>query len=208
MKWLFAVLILLLLAGCQAPAIDLEPVTEEQEIEETLEETIEEVDTAPYYNFTEGDPQEILGRTITVNKIDEAPLVDLSVGAAELSFKETKSEEIIGGLRIFIQVLNYDAGNVAENYVTLKIEELVLGEGEYILKKGERQTIGNRDIQLKESRMDGTIEVYVYDSGAYTGEDGRIQRGETVELNGVLIKNLKNYYKVSQYAWIQVQAVQ
>ncbi len=210
MKKLISLLILVFLVGCTAPQVELEEVVEESIIEElpevvVVEEPvlIEVKETGPYYDFYDGDTQEILGHSITLTKIYLYPEISLTVDNTETSIKETKNEEIIGNLKILIQEI-HDV-YLEEKYVTLKIEELNLGENEYIAVKGERVTIGDKDLVLEESRTNGYIQVSIYDKGTLIGETESLKRGESLSIYGLTVTNLKNYYKVNQYAWLIVE---
>ncbi len=205
MKKLISLLILVFLVGCTAPQIELEEVTNESiitEIPVVVEEPVT-IETDQYYNFYEGDTQEILGHSITLNTIHINPQIDLTVDYTEASIIETKNEEIIEGLKISIQKIN-DVYR-QEKYVTLKIEELNLGKKEYIINKGESITVGNREIVLEDSKVSGYIQVSVYNKGTLIGDTENIKRGESILINELTITNLKNYYKVNQYAWIIVE---
>jgi len=210
MKKLMSLLILVFLVGCTAPQVELEEVIDESIIEELPEVVVEEEpiiieieETSPYYDFYEGDTQEILGHSITLNKIHLNPEITLTVESTETSIKETKNEEIIEGLKILIQEIHDEYQQ--DKYVTLKIEELVLGENEYIAVKGERINIGDKDLILEESRTNGYIYVSVYNKGTLIGETESLKRGESSSIYGLTVTNLKNYYKTKQYAWVIVE---
>ena len=151
MKKLIALLFVVFLVGCTAPQVELEEVTNDSIIEELPEVIVEEepviveeAETGPYYTFYEGDNKEILGHSITLTKIHLNPEITLTIDGTETSLKETKNEEIIDDMKILIQEI-HDV-YLEEKYITLKVEELVLGENEYILRKNERITIGDKDL--------------------------------------------------------------
>ena len=201
MKRILSLFILLLLAGCTAPQIELQEVTNESVVEELPAITDEEItlDTAPYYNFSEGESQEILGHEVTLTKIHINPEVDLLIDGEEGSLIETKNEEIFDDLRVSINYI-YDVYQ-QEKYVTLKIEPLILEENQYIIRKAESITVGTKEVTLDESRADGSIRVTIHDKGTKVGVDEeRIIRGETKEIYGLSLTNNKNYYKINQYA--------
>lgn len=208
MKKIIAIVMLLFLAGCTAPQVELEEVTNDSIIEE-LPQVIEEEpivveeepkETGPYYTFYEGDTQEILGHTITLDTIHLNPQVTITVDGEETTLKETKSEEIIDNLKMMIWEI-HDVYQ-EEKYISLKIEELQLEDNQYILRKGQRVTVGDKDLILEESRTNGYIQISVYNEGSSIGETESLKKGESVEIYGVTITNVKNYYKVNQYAWV------
>lgn len=208
MKKLFAIFLLLLLAGCTGPKVELQEVTNESIITEIPEIVVgEEQDTAPYYNLTEGETKEILGSTITLTDIQSGPRIDMVVDGKELSIENTKSEELSGDLSILIQnvIYFYDEQHKQQRRVILKIEQFQLAENEYILQRGQRTSIGNKDIILEESKADGSIKVTVNDKGRNTGESETIKHSETVYIYGMTITNVKNYYKTNQYTLISVE---
>ncbi|HIJ05159.1 MAG TPA: hypothetical protein HA370_03545 [Nanoarchaeota archaeon] len=203
MKKVIAILLLLFLVGCSAPKVELEAVTNDSIIEELPEVIETEEISAPYYDFYEGDTKEILGKSITLEKIYLNPQIDITVGDTETGIKETKTEEIIEDVKIMIWEIqdNYQE----EKYVTLKIEKLELGENEYIIQKNEKRTIGTKDILLEESRTNGYIQVTVFNKGTSIGDTESVKHGESVEINEVTVTNLKNYYKIEQYAWVTIE---
>src|SRR3989338_3086812 len=101
MKKVFSIFLLILLAGCSGPQIELQEVTNESiitdipEIIEVTEETVEE-DIAPYYTFSEEESKEVLGSTVTMVKISQGPEIEIKVDDKETIIKDTKSEEIVG----------------------------------------------------------------------------------------------------------------
>ncbi|MDP3727844.1 MAG: hypothetical protein Q8R18_00150 [bacterium] len=205
MKTLIAIFLLLFVVACSAPKIELEEVTNDSIIGELPEiiEVVTEETSAPYYDFYEGDTREILGHSITLEKIYLNPQVDITVDNTEAGVKETKSEEIIEDLKITIWKINNNYQE--EKYVTFKIEALELGENEYIIQQNEKRTIGSKDIFLEESRTNGYIQVSVYNKGTLIGETKNVKSGESLEVYGVTVTNLKNYYKVEQYAWLMIE---
>ncbi len=205
MKKIFAIFLLIILAGCTAPQVNLEEVTDESLVDEDSDTTNKEEtsETAPFYNLTEGQTIEVLGHEISLTKIYPNPEVDIIIDNQETKLKETKNEEIIDDLKIMIYLI-HDV-YLQEKYVTLKIEKLELGENEYILQKGERITIGNQDVVLESSQTDGYIQVSVFNKGTIIGETEEIKRGASLEIEGLTITNLKNYYKVEQYAWVTIE---
>ena len=203
MKTIILLVIIVLLAGCTAPQVELEEVTESDTEEVSDLITEEDLDTSPYYNLSEGETIVVLGHEISLTKIYPNPEVDIIVDNKETKIKETKNEEIIDDLRMMIYFIHDEY--LQEKYVTLKIENLELGENEYILHKGERLTLGSQDIVLESSKTDGYIQVSVFNKGTIIGETKEIKREETLEVNGISITNLKNYYKVEQYAWLIIE---
>ena len=180
------------------PATPEEGEPEEGEQEET------EGDTAPYDNFTEGETKDLLGHTITVTKIYTTPQIDIEVDGFSTSIKETKTEEIIKGLKIAVQVFEYDYSATGNTFITLKIEELLLGENEYLVEKGAPVVVGDKEVYLDESRYDGAIYVSVYDKGEKTGDKEKIRSGETKEVYGLTITNTQNYFRVRHYAILEI----
>ena len=205
MKKLFVIFLLLLLAGCTAPKVELQEITNESIITEIPEVNIEQ-DTAPYYNFTEGETKTLLGSTITVIDIESGPKVDLIVDGEEVTIKDTKSEELSGDLSIFIQniIYSYDEQNKLQKAVTLRVEQFDLAANEYLIQKGVRTNVGEKDIVLESSRSD-SIEITVYDKGRNSGDFEEVKHGESLYIYGITVTNEKNYYKTSQYAIISVE---
>lgn len=201
-KYILLIFLFIFITACTNSQQTLKEVNNTQEI--VISENIIE-DTAPYYNFTQGETRDILGNKIIVNNIYQKAMVDLSVNGDRIQITNTKSEEIIDGLKMQIQVFHYNQKDPLDTYVTLKIEELELQDNEYLIKQNQRQTINNKDVILELSRGDGKITVSVYDKGTIIGDTKSIQPGETAEIYGLKITNEKSYYKITQYALITVE---
>jgi len=203
--------LLSLLVSCTSEPATLTELTGSTVIEEAVLEEEEALSEEPqtatvqYYDFTEGETREVFGHTITVTTISTSAMIDILVDNDATSIKETKSEEIVGRLKISIEAFDYGYAPKGETFVTMKFEELELEDNELIIEKGVRQTVGNKDILLESSRTDGAIYVSVYGKGTTIGDTQKIHTGETVEVYGLKITNIKNYYKVRQYAWVLVE---
>ena len=195
-------LLFLLLAGCSTETIILEEISNVDITGMTVAEPTEE-DTVPYYDFTEGETKTILGRSITISDIQQTPEVILLVDEVSGKLLETKKEEIVNYLRISINKI--DLTDINNQKVTLKIEDIHIENNQYILTKNTKTTIRNKDVFLTESRSSGNIEVTIYDKGTTKGDETRIASGETVEIYGLTITNIENYYRISQYALVSVQ---
>lgn len=208
MKKAFILFVVLLLAGCTAPKVELQEVTNDSvvvDLPEITEPTIQDI--PPNYNFTEGESKEILGFTVKVVSIKQGPEVDLLIDGQEITVKDTKSEELSNGLSIWIQevIYSYNEQNKLQKAVILKIEQYELGVNEYIITQDQRLTVRDKDIILEKSRSDGSIDVTVDDKGRNSGETEKIAHGESLEIYGVTITNIKNYYKSTQYALVSVE---
>jgi len=202
MKKMILALLFLILAGCNSETIILEEISNIDITGMTVAEPTEE-DTAPYYDFTEGETKTILGRDITISDIQQTPEIYLLVDGVSGKLLETKKEEIVNYLRISINKI--DLTDINNKKVTLKIEDINIENNQYVLIKNTKTTIENRDIILTESRSNGNIEVTVYETNTNKGDDAQIASGETVEIYGLTITNIENYYRISQYALISVQ---
>lgn len=205
MKKIIIILLLLLIAGCTTKTIVLEEVQTNPITAMTVAEPSVEAkkDTAPYYEFAEDETKIILGHEITLTDVALEPEVLVEIDNIEGKLIETKNEEIINGIRIYIERLN--RSDINNPKATLMIEELKLTDNQYIIPKYVRVEIENKDVVLIDSKNTKHIYVSVFNMNDMQSEDGYIAQGETVELNGLLITNLKNYYKVNQYALIEAQ---
>lgn len=204
MKKIILALMLLLIAGCTTETAVLEEIQESPITAMTVAEIpVLEEDTSPYYTFTEGETKIIDDHKITLTEITLEPKVFVEVDGIEGSLVETKNEEIINEVKIYIDKI--DRTDINNPIITLKIEELNLEDNQYILIKNTRVRIENKDVILLNSKSSGHISIMVYDKNDIKGEDGTLAKGETLELNSLSITNLKNYYKVSQYAIVEVQ---
>jgi len=73
------------------------------------------------------------------------------------------------------------------------------------LTQNQKISIEDKDVILTESKSSGNIYVTVYDKGTIKGDEAIIASGETVEVYGLTITNIENYYRNSQYALIFAQ---
>ena len=201
MKKIILALILLLITGCSTETVILEEISDNLITGEVVAEFIE--DTALDYDFIEGETKIILGKTITVSDIQQKPEVTLLVDGVSGKLLETKNQEIINYMKISINKV--DLSDINNKKVTLKIEELNLENNEYIITQNQKISIEDKDVILTESKSSGKIYVTVYDKGTIKGDEAIIASGETVEVYGLTITNIENYYRNSQYALIFAQ---
>ena len=201
MKKIILALILLLITGCSTETVILEEISDNLITGEVVAEFIE--DTALDYDFIEGETKIILGKTITVSDIQQKPEVTLLIDGVSGKLLETKNQEIINYMKISINKV--DLSDINNKKVTLKIEELNLENNEYIITQNQKINVENKDIILTESKSSGKIYITVYDKGTIKGDETIIASGETVEIYGLTITNIENYYRNSQYALIFAQ---
>ena len=201
MKKIILALILLLITGCSTETVILEEISDNLITGEVVAEFIE--DTALDYDFIEGETKIILGKTITVSDIQQKPEVTLLVDGVSGKLLETKNQEIINYMKISINKV--DLSDINNKKVTLKIEELNLENNEYIITQNQKISIEDKDVILTESKSSGKIYITVYDKGTIKGDETIIASGETVEIYGLTITNIENYYRNSQYALIFAQ---
>jgi len=201
MKKIILALILLLITGCSTETVILEEISDNLITGEVVAEFIE--DTALDYDFIEGETKIILGKTITVSDIQQKPEVTLLIDGVSGKLLETKNQEIINYIKISINKV--DLSDINNKKVTLKIEELNLENNEYIITQNQKINVENKDIILTESKSSGKIYITVYDKGTIKGDETIIASGETVEIYGLTITNIENYYRNSQYALIFAQ---
>ena len=201
MKKIILALILLLITGCSTETVILEEISDNLITGEVVAEFIE--DTALDYDFIEGETKIILGKTITVSDIQQKPEATLLVDGVSGKLLETKNQEIINYMKISINKV--DLSDINNKKVTLKIEELNLENNEYIITQNQKINVENKDIILTESKSSGKIYITVYDKGTIKGDETIIASGETVEIYGLTITNIENYYRNSQYALIFAQ---
>ena len=201
MKKIILALILLLITGCSTETVILEEISDNLITGEVVAEFIE--DTALDYDFIEGETKIILGKTITVSDIQQKPEVTLLVDGVSGKLLETKNQEIINYIKISINKV--DLSDINNKKVTLKIEELNLENNEYIITQNQKISIEDKDVILTESKSSGKIYITVYDKGTIKGDETIIASGETVEVYGLTITNIENYYRNSQYALIFAQ---
>jgi hypothetical protein len=201
MKNTIIALLLLLLAGCTTETVVLEEVESTSITALTVAELPVEVeDIAPYYDFDEGETKIILGHEITLIDISLEPKVLVEVDNIKGKLIETKNEEIINTMKISIERL--DKTDINNPKATLKIEELDLEANQYIIQRNVRVQIEDKDVVLIDSKSSGHISVMVYDRNDMKSEEETLAKGESLEINSLTITNLKNYYKVNQYALI------
>lgn len=197
-KLILLLILLLIITSCSPAATQLEEINETEEV---TEETIETPE--PYYNFSERESQEILSKTITLNKIYTTAQIDLTVDNTETTIKNTGVEEIIENLKITMISTNH---GFKESYVIIKIEPLKLDDKQYLLKQNEIERINGKYIKLDESKSNGNIELTIYNSASSSsGSSITLKHDQTEELNGLTFTNVKNYYTVKQYAIIKIE---
>jgi hypothetical protein len=198
-KRFFVLSLLILLTACSSNIQEL------QEVNQT-ETTIILDDSElqkPYYNLTSGQIQEILGKSVTINKIYSTGEIDLTVDNTKTSIKETGSEEIINNLWI---TMISKSGILKETSVILKIEPVILDDNQYLLEKNVLTKIQGKWFSISESKSNGNIQLIVYNSqDSKSSESYGLKHGETININGLSVTNVRNFYKVNQYAILEIK---
>lgn len=184
-----------------------EEIQEEQPEEEQVEEIqeIENQTVSNQYKLVYGETINVDGMAVKVNKFDTNAHLLLDIDGQIKELKETKTKEIY--FNHYFSMIDYHyTGNSQTNYVILEITPLNLEENQYLLYKGVilKNKLG-KDIKLEEVQPDGYIRVTVCDTGTVLCEQFvNIYKGKTEEVFGLNVKNINHYWKVTQYALIEI----
>ncbi|MDP2906464.1 MAG: hypothetical protein Q8O03_00840 [Nanoarchaeota archaeon] len=187
-----------------------ETAPDAESVEPPREEIIEEPKIgapkelpAGEYLLTLGDSIQFEGKTITLIGVENLPRVKgiYSVDGVERDVYGTKEMELVNGIKITnLQYLNLENGFV------LKLEKLVLGEGEYLIDTRKDLTVKGKTLVLEDVKDDGEIILHVLGNGI----EGKllIDEEETEEVAGLKITNLYGFpsgFKLDRLAIIKVQ---
>ena len=189
-------------------------IEEGEDIEEEIVEVPEETEYPEQIDETDPFEHKIkYGETITVRDMDiklvgltSTGTITFELDGEEKKLEGTKNEEIYNNFYFSNIEYNY-VGEIPESYVILKITDFELNEHEYLLYKDKTINVNAKDITLETSKsdQDGYIQVTVCDEGTikcveYEG----IYKGTTEIVRGLSITNIKNYYRVNQYAIVKI----
>ena len=187
---------------------ELVPSVDEEEIPVEVEEEIIG-DNLPenQYKISLGETAVIDGMLVSINEIGSSAEVILDIDGVESKLKETKSKEIYNDYYFSTQEYNYK-GDSVETYVIIEVTPVVLEENQYLLRRSRTQTILEKEITLDDSKSDGYIVVSVCDEGtSFCEDDESIALSVTEEVQGINIKPVEQYYKVYQYAILEITSI-
>lgn len=166
-----------------------------------------EVQVGQELGITEYDLR--VGGTITVdNKVvrlesfDSGPVTVFDVDGTKREMTETQDPQIINGLEVTLQKFKYDASDMDNNYVHVKILKYVPKEDEYLFYLNDVKKILDYNVELLDIQKDGTIVVMVDNAN-----QKRIMEGKTELVNTLYISNVRPNHRAigsERYAIVKV----
>jgi hypothetical protein len=175
---------------------DLEDeIVEEEEVIEVMDESVDGL-----YTLTVGETKTILGAEIYFDNIlNLANEVRLFVDGESVKILETKKEEIASDLEISVNVFDFK-----DDMVTFKIIPLELEENQFLVRKGTPLEYDGKEIAITDSKSTDHIVIKVNTAGESDDISDIIYKGRSETVNGIKIKNVKNYYINTNYAIIEI----
>jgi len=185
------------------PSVDEEEILVEEEEEVIIGDDLPE----NQYKISLGETDIIEGMTISISEIGSSAEVILSIDGVESKLKETKAKEIYNDYYFSTQEYNYK-GDSDETYVIIEVTPLILEEDQYLIRRSETINVLEKDITLDDSKSDGYIVLTVCDEGTRFCEDlESIAKGKTEEVRGINIQPIEHYYRVYQYAILEITSL-
>jgi hypothetical protein len=183
----------------------LEPPREE--IPTTTEQTPETPQTTNELKITLGKSIQFDGKTVTLVGVENLPRLKgiYDVDGVEREVYDTKDTELVNGIKI----TNLKYFNL-ENGFLIKLEKLVLGEGEYLINTRNDLTIEGKTFSLYDVTESEDVRKIILHITGTDVESGKLilEEGETETFAGLKITNLYAFpsgFKLDRQAIIQVQ---
>ena len=193
-------------------SIMIDTTQEKDSTKENIDTAEEEVSTSEepnsegLYTLKEGQTVTVDGKAVTVTLIDQPSHVEVDVDGVEGTIENTKQEEIINELRFNINKFDFKSDGITTQ-IFVNITPIVLEDNQYVLYKNEEVTIGDRLVTLLDSRETGHVDIKVSELKHINSMDDTIKLGETKEINGLKITILERFYKIKDYAVVEVERV-
>ncbi|MFH1972972.1 MAG: hypothetical protein ABIJ18_05865 [archaeon] len=200
----------------EVPTVE-EPVVEE--VEEAPAEVVEEPEEVPIdveplpegqYLFNYGEPRTIEGMDIAITYMDSTAFVKFTIDGVEYVLKETKARQVYNNYYFSLWSYDYKGSKSSDTEIILEIVPFELGENQYLIEKGVWANIGINDIKLEESNSNDYIKVSLCEAGSklYCSSQTEIAEGKSKEIREQLVKNVNGFYRVSQYAIVEVTDIE
>lgn len=187
---------------------DAEPVEQQkEEVTAITEQTTEIPQTTNEFKMKLGESVNFDGKTVTLVEVANLPNLrgTYNVDGIERDVYSTKEMELVNGIKI----TNLKYFNL-ENGFLVKLEKLVLGEGEYLMNTREDLTIQGKTFTLGDvTESEDVRKINLIITGPDI-ESGKLilEEGETEIFEGLEITNLYAFpsgYKLDRLAIIKVQ---
>ena len=191
--------------------VEEEIVEEEEEPEPSVdeEEIPVEDDGLPenQYKITYDGTITVEGMNIGINSMGSSAEVTLNIDGIDSILRETKTKEIYNNYYFSLQEYTYK-GSSDESFIIIEVTPFVLEEDQYLIQRSSTLNVLDKDITLDDSKSDGYIVITVCDEGTlFCEEIETILKGDTEEIRGVNIKNVEHFYRVYQYAILEVTEI-
>mgnify|MGYP003967121335 FL=1 len=188
-----------------------EPSVDEEEPEPSVdeEEIPVEDDGLPenQYKITYDGTITVEGMNIGINSMGSSAEVTLNIDGIDSILRETKTKEIYNNYYFSLQEYTYK-GSSDESFIIIEVTPFVLEEDQYLIQRSSTLNVLDKDITLDDSKSDGYIVITVCDEGTlFCEEIETILKGDTEEIRGVNIKNVEHFYRVYQYAILEVTEI-
>ena len=147
------------------------------------------------------------GMNIGINSMGSSAEVTLNIDGIDSILRETKTKEIYNNYYFSLQEYTYK-GSSDESFIIIEVTPFVLEEDQYLIQRSSTLNVLDKDITLDDSKSDGYIVITVCDEGTlFCEEIETILKGDTEEIRGVNIKNVEHFYRVYQYAILEVTEI-
>ncbi|MBS3108579.1 hypothetical protein J4409_01785 [Candidatus Woesearchaeota archaeon] len=210
MKKLIVLFLLVFLISCSVEKQSLTEQPNTEKVEQQLPLQKSELKTKSpsmpsenYYKFYLDNELDFNGNKIKLLDINNEGETTLDINSNKWIMYETDTEDIVYGMKVVVQELNYDYINKTKIYAVVTVERFELKPNEYLIKdKQTMTTINGAKTTLKRVNFDKSI-ILDYNKELSL----RILEGSTLETQGVSITNVKAFPRPitsESYALIKV----
>ncbi len=190
-KWIAFLFLTLLATGC----------IQTQELGRQVGQVKEDLGITEY-DMKIGDTVTVDNKVVRLESYDADYVIIFDVDGTKREMRETQDPQIINGLEITIQRFKYDATDIENNYVHVKIVKYVPKQDEYLFYLQDVKTISGYEAELVKIEKDGTVTVRVDN----TNED-TIMEDKTKPIGNLYVTNVRPNYRAiasERYAILKV----
>jgi len=182
---------LIVIYGCaeEAPeVIEVEPVVEVEEVVEEIPDNIYKI----------GDEVTIGGESFIISFISQDGEIVLKQDNLEILLEGTNNRAKVNNQEVWATKLDL-ALDSSERTIELNIEDIELGDNDYIFDLDTKIEILGKNVQLVDIDTDSleSISIRVTDDSESITE--RINKGETIEILGLKVTNIRSNPRAITY---------
>ncbi len=203
MKKIFSLfLVLIFLSGC-IPSLE--------QGEELVKEGIHKIKAelqkdlgVDEYAMREGDSVTVDNKVVRLISYNADYVTVFDVDGQEREMRETQDPQIVNGIELTMKKRQFDASDMDNNHVVVKIVRYVSGENEYIFYLNDEKEILGHTVKLNKLEKDGTVTLSVD-----VANDLRIMVDRSDGVADIYVSNIRpNYRAIASERYVILKIVE